>query len=46
MELLTKMLLSVIQILPLDSGVELPLDIWKFDLEQRKKHDFDVKWNF
>ena len=20
--------------------------IWKFDLEQRKNHDFGVKWNF
>ena len=20
--------------------------IWKFDLEQRKRHDFGVKWNF
>ena len=20
--------------------------IWKFELEQRKRHDFGVKWNF
>ena len=31
----------------LESGECVPVGhIWKFDLEQRKRHDFGVKWTF
>ena len=31
----------------LEFGEYVPVGhIWKFDLKQRKRHDFGVKWNF
>ena len=31
----------------LESGVYVPVGhVWKFDFEQREKHDFGMKWNF